>query len=261
MDTALLQDMKSGLAAVAQALTGADMDEGDVRRQQLLMRAAEKQKVEEKREENKQKKAEAKGEPKRKGRPRKVVEPPSAADAPAEHAEPSVPNRGAAKKSGERKAQRPKPEAADVGEGAPADPVPAKRQRRAKADTSAEGEVDEAWKLEMQGLLVGWKEKEYDRDTEDMHKNVYGDLIAITPYWARPAVGVKIRVEKKSGWHQVVYWSFIPHIVLGLCMARKFATKLHEHGVEWWETEDGKRFERKLRLSAAAAAVDAYLGR
>jgi hypothetical protein len=66
------KDLSDALATVEEALHQPNMDDGDLRRKQLTMRAVEQQKAADKKEENKKRKEEAKkAEPKARGRPRK----------------------------------------------------------------------------------------------------------------------------------------------------------------------------------------------
>ena len=246
------------------------MDDGDLRREQLTMRAAEQQKVADKKEENKKRKEEAqKAEPKARGRPRKKALAGTVSEGsalPAESSQQPVKRRrlrsnghqdGAASSapvaepSSTTSSAVPAPKA-----GAKARPKPKAASRSQQHRQQEEVPVNEADKLEMQALLMRFRNVRYNKETETLHKGKF-EGVQISVYWTRSAVGVKIWDAPSAKWKQVQYFSEEP-LCLRIFQASKFAAELSHHlptNRDWAETADGIRFGRILRQSAAAALI------
>ena len=112
--------------------------------------------------------------------------------------------------------------------------------------------VNEADKLEMQALLMRFRNVSYNKETETLHKGKF-EGVQISVYCTRSAVGVKIWDDATAKWKQVQYFSEEP-LCLRIFQASKFAAELSHHlPANWAETADGIRFVRILRRSAAAA--------
>ena len=207
------KDLSDALATVEEALHQPNMDDGDLRRKQLTMRAVEQQKAADKKEENKKRKEEAKkAEPKARGRPRKKA---LAADlASASTSLPGPVSQGSAVPAGssEQPVKRRRirsnghqdgavsvAEPRSAGDSAaPAPKAGAKAAPKAKAVSrrqqhrqQEEVPVNEADKLEMQALLMRFRNVSYNKETETLHKGKFeGEQNSV--YWTRSAVGVKI---------------------------------------------------------------------
>ena len=127
----------------------------------------------------------------------------------------------------------------------------AKTGGRAGADPP--GTVDEDMKKEMVALLEKWRGKEYDRNEETYHSSdEFGDSIAFTVYWNRPAVGIKIWDYEEKEWAQKAYFAKYS-LTLCIFMARKFALQLFQKGLDWGTKDEGIAYRNDLKATAAAA--------
>ena len=133
---------------------------------------------------------------------------------------------------------------------------------KAKASGStgaAPGTVDEGLKKEMVALLKKWHGKEYNRNEETYHSSdEFGEAIAFTVYWTRPAVGIKIWDYEEEDWSQKAYFAKYS-LTLCIFMARKFALQLFKKGLEWGSTDEGIAFRNDLKATAVAAE-EAFTG-
>ena len=204
------KDLKDALAAVEEAVHQTSMDDGDLRRKQLTMRAEEQQKAADKKEENKKKKEAAeKAEPKARGRPRTkalAAGPPSpagpvsqASALPAESSEQPVKRRrirSHGHQDGSSAAVAELPSAGDSTVPAPKAGAKARAKahavsRRQQHHQEEEVPVNEADKLEMQALLMRFRNTSYNKEKETLHKGKF-EGVQISVYWTRSAVGVRI---------------------------------------------------------------------
>ena len=137
-----------------------------------------------------------------------------------------------------------------------------RKMTKAKASGStgaAPGTVDEDLKKEMVALLKKWHGKEYNRNEETYHSSdEFGEAIAFTVYWTRPAVGIKIWDYEEEDWSQKAYFAKYS-LTLCIFMARKFALQLFKKGLEWGSTDEGIAFRNDLKATAVAAE-DAFTG-
>ena len=75
--------------------------------------------------------------------------------------------------------------------GAKAAPKAKAVSRRQQHRQQEEVPVNEADKLEMQALLMRFRNVSYNKETETLHKGKF-EGVQISVYWTRSAVGVKI---------------------------------------------------------------------
>jgi hypothetical protein len=280
------KDLLVALESVQDDLQSLEMDEGDLRRQQLQMRADEQEKAQEHKEKAKMKnaatkaKAKAKKEPKPKGRPRKIgdiVREPAAGSTEVPGAEASEPpakkRRVRGKTAQGHPAAGPAPSAAPPAHeppanarepSAPAPPQPPQIRptavkAKAKPGPTPRPQPEEnvqpepAWVLQMTSLLVKFNaSKPYDRQSETLHKGNFGPFVQTSVYWNRAAVGVK--VKRGASWTQICYFT-AKNIAVAIFSAAEYATTLAQQGIDsqWWQTREAATLERKLRLSAEAA--------
>lgn len=254
----------------------------DVRRDQLLMRAKKIEEAEAERERKKQEKndvepkAKAKsktskrGTGKTRGRPRKANNPePKEPQAPEEVEPLEAPVESASKRRRRKgKEKKAKPSAAETAKKAeptkkpkqaskakakegPAEEPARKRSKRHPAPENAC--VDQALKLEMAAVLLRFKDKSYDKEEETLHKGKYNHC-KIVVYWNRDATGIKTFDGTK--WAQVAYFAGLPHVVLAILAASKFAKEVHQNGPGWATSPAGTLYQRVLMLTGRALSLD-----
>lgn len=257
------EELEMALEAEMAKLAAAPLDESDVRKTQLTMRATELAKKEMEKEEKKEKKEmekngkdsekvpaekpqestrekplrkkkskrdvlKAAGKAKAKGRPRKGEDP--VPEPAADAAKDDAAEDGAAEVAEpEKKKRRRTRKAADGDEEAPA-----KKPRRSRARHPAPPgcTVDETTKLEMQALLTKFDNKEYDKKTEDIHQKKF-KTCNVMPYWTRSATAIKV-VGEDGKVHQVAYFSKMGGIAVTIHAANKMAEMMDANGGEKW---------------------------
>ena len=113
-------------------------------------------------------------------------------------------------------------------------------------DSETEEVVNEIIVNDMKGLLLRFKDKRYDRATEEYHKTGPFENCQVVNYWSRDATGLKIWKDGK--WSQVAYYSNFKHMILSIDMVNRLAAK-----VQGIASPEGQSFNRMLRASARAA--------
>ena len=223
---------------------------GDLRREQLTMRATEKDKAEEEREQNKERKAkeaEAKKEAKPKGRPRKIEG--DADDQPKKRRRKSTPAEDV--DEGKDPAASPKAKA-EAKPKAKAKRVP--RGPRGKKGEENQTEPDETMVDEIVQLLVHHASEPYDKTKDVAHKMFTKGKYKVWTniYWNRPAGGVKMMEEGKES--QKFYFSYCySSIAVHIFLCNQMAEKWLNHELAWWQSDDGLAFFRLLLVTAARA--------
>ena len=278
------KDLMVALESVQDDLQSVEMDEGDLRRKQLQMRADEQEKAQEQKEHSKVKKAAAKAkekkEPKPKGRPRKIgdtIREPAAGSSEVPSAEATEPPAKKRRVRGKTAEGHPasgaapsapvtahEPPAPAAEPSAPAFPQPpqirptavkakAKPSPRPRTQPEENVQPDPAWVLHMTSLLLKFNaSKPYDRQSETLHKGSFGPFVQTSVYWNRAAVGVK--VKRGTSWTQICYFT-AKNIAVAIFCAAEYAATLAQQGIDsqWWQSRAAATLERKLRLSAEAA--------
>ena len=290
-------EVEARLAAEAKALLENPLDDGDARKEQLNMRAAEMEKKEAEKEQKKKDKEEAlkkmaeakeaKQKAKEEKANAKAQKKEDRAKAKEEKAKAKEDKALAAKSKPKAKAKgRPRkgngkeqpadeenqPAPADAkppapaGEDQPADgksqPAPPTKRRRVERRPQPEavaGEslVDAVMMLEMQALLVKFKDQAYNRQTETLHKGKYFSC-QLTVYWSRDAAGVKVKKNNKVTGAQVAYYAKFAHVTLAIYSAVKMAEKLDQEGADFVNDPAFDRFHETLKQTAKAAAEAAH---
>lgn len=203
---------------------------------------------------------------KKKKKKSKVVPPPSAPEAVEAVLAAAVQKRGKRKGGACKKpASQDEVEASEMPAAAVTGEKPAKKSKafpKAKAKKAKQEpptQVDEEMKDEMVALLAKWKGKEYNKDEETYHSSAdFGDAITFTVYWTRPAVGIKIWDYEEEEWTQRAYFAKCS-LTLCIFMARKYALKLCENGLDWGTSDESHTYRNVLKATATAAEDAANL--
>lgn len=248
-------ESKAGLKVDPLAEVKADLQKaaesnppGDLRREQLTMRAVEKDKAEEEREQNKERKAlEAKTkEAKPKGRPRKNEGDP--ADQPSKRKRKSKAAAEVDQDEGDAPAPLPKAKAkAKTG---------AKRTPRSRKenDSMNEPKPNDAMMDEIVQLLVHHAKEPYDKTKDVVHK-LYSkgkSKVWTNIYWNRPAGGVKVMEEGKES--QKFYFSYAySSVAVHIYLCNKMVEEWLKHEEAWWQSDEALTFFRELIITAGRA--------
>lgn len=223
---------------------------GDLRREQLTMRAAEKDRAEEEREQNKERKAlDAKTkEAKPKGRPRKNEGDP--ADQPAKRKRKSKAPAEVDQDEGEGDAPAPRPKAkAKAKTGAKRTP-----RSRKQNDSENEPKPNDTMVDEIVQLLVHHAKEPYDK-TKDVAHKLYSKgkcKVWTNIYWNRPAGGVKVMEEGKES--QKFYFSYAySSVAVHIYVCNKMTEEWLKHEEAWWQSDEALAFFRQLIITAGRA--------
>eukprot|EP00435_Cladocopium_sp_Y103_P062560 s723_g24.t1 len=272
-DTQEPEKINEGVIQQAQAElehAAADPENADLRRQQLTMRAAEKEKVEEQREQQKmekeKKKAEGKSKAKPKGRPRKAEGDGAERvkrvkkrkqEVEQEEEEEEVEDADSTAAEPEAKPKKNRKKKKQTAEGAPK--AKAKATAKAKRAPRArraddEPKPDEEMVQDMVELMLKYHQNPYDKTKEKMHKEFKKGTtrVWVSIYWNRPAGGVKIMEGDKES--QKFYFSYeYSSVAVHIYMCNRMAARWMTNPAEWHESDEALNLFRLLLVSGAKA--------